>query len=59
MVALVVQGMTTTEIAGRLFLSRLTVKTHISRAMTKIDARDRAHLVVVSFQTGLIRPGQS
>jgi len=57
-VALVAQGLTNDDIAQRLFLSPLTVKTHINRAMTKIGARDRAQLVVVAFQSGLVRPGQ-
>ena len=38
-------------------LSPLTVKTHLNRAMTKVGARDRAQLVVLAYQTGLVRPG--
>jgi DNA-binding NarL/FixJ family response regulator len=52
-VGLVGQGLSNDEIAQRLFLSPLTAKTHVSRAMTKLHARDRAHLVVIAFRTGL------
>jgi DNA-binding NarL/FixJ family response regulator len=56
-VALVAQGLSNDDIAQRLFVSPLTAKTHINRAMMKIGARDRAQLVVVAFQSGLVRPG--
>jgi DNA-binding NarL/FixJ family response regulator len=46
-------------IAGHLFLSPLTVKTHVSRAMLKLGARDRAQLVVIAYQSGLVAPGES
>lgn len=52
-VALVGQGLSNEEIAEQLFLSPLTAKTHVSRAMTKLDARDRAQLVVMAIRTGL------
>ncbi len=52
-VALVGQGLSNEEIAERLYLSPLTAKTHVSRAMTKLHARDRAQLVVIAFRTGL------
>jgi DNA-binding NarL/FixJ family response regulator len=52
-VGLVGQGLSNDEIAQRLFVSPLTAKTHVSRAMTKLHARDRAQLVVVAFRTGL------
>lgn len=55
-VALVAQGLDNDEIAGQLFVSPLTAKTHVSRAMTKLDARNRAQLVVTAYQTGLVRP---
>ncbi len=55
--ALVGRGLTNTEIGGELFLSPLTAKTHVSRIMTKLDARDRVHLVVVAYETGLVQPG--
>jgi DNA-binding NarL/FixJ family response regulator len=57
MVALVAHGLSNEDIAGRLFLSPLTVKTHVNRAMSKLRARDRAQLVVLAYQTGLVRPG--
>jgi len=56
-VALVGEGLTNDEIAARLFLSPATAKTHVSRAMTKLGARDRAQLVVVAYESGLVRPG--
>ncbi|HET8599174.1 MAG TPA: response regulator transcription factor [Segeticoccus sp.] len=56
-VALVGEGLTNEEIAGRLFLSPTTAKTHVSRAMVKVGARDRAQLVVLAYEGGLIRPG--
>ncbi|MCX7522340.1 response regulator transcription factor [Microbacterium sp. STN6] len=54
---LVGQGLTNTEIGVALFLSPLTAKTHVSRIMTKLGARDRVHLVVVAYETGLVTPG--
>ncbi len=54
-VSLVGQGMSNDEIAETLFLSPLTAKTHVSRAMTKLHARDRAQLVVIALRTGLTR----
>ena len=56
-VGLVGPGLSNDEIAQRLFLSPLTAKTHVSRAMTKLHARDRAHLVVIAFRTGLTQLG--
>ncbi|ETD34608.1 response regulator transcription factor [Williamsia sp. D3] len=53
MVALVATGLSNQEIAERMFLSSFTVRAHVQRAMTKLDARDRAQLVVIAFQTGL------
>jgi DNA-binding NarL/FixJ family response regulator len=55
-VALVAQGLTNDEIAAELYLSPATARTHVSRAMVKLDARDRAQLVVFAYQSGLIRP---
>ncbi|HEX6445012.1 MAG TPA: response regulator transcription factor [Streptosporangiales bacterium] len=51
------QGKSNAEIAEALVLSPLTVKTHVSRILTKTDARDRAQLVVLAYEAGLIRPG--
>jgi DNA-binding NarL/FixJ family response regulator len=56
--ALVAYGLSNDEIAERLHLSPLTVKTHINRAMTKLGVRDRAQLVVIAYQSGLVRPGE-
>ncbi|KDN76922.1 response regulator transcription factor [Streptomyces olindensis] len=53
--ALAAEGRSNTEIAEDLTLSPLTVRTHIHRAMTKLGARDRAQLVVIAYQTGLVR----
>ena len=54
-VAMVGRGLSNDEIADVLYLSPLTVKTHVSRAMTKLHARDRAQLVVLAFRSGLTR----
>jgi DNA-binding NarL/FixJ family response regulator len=54
--ALVGQGLSNEEIATELTLSPATARTHVSRAMVKLAARDRAQLVVVAYQTGLVRP---
>ena len=56
--ALVGQGMTNDEIGRELFLSPLTAKTHVSRIMSKLLARDRVQLVVVAYETGLVRAGR-
>jgi DNA-binding NarL/FixJ family response regulator len=55
--ALVAQGLSNEEIATRLYLSPLTTKTHVSHIMTKLDARDRAQLVVIAYESGLVVPG--
>jgi DNA-binding NarL/FixJ family response regulator len=55
-VALVARGLTNDEIAVRLFMSPATAKTHINRAMTKSGARDRAQLVVLAYESGLVEP---
>ncbi|MFD1720596.1 response regulator [Amnibacterium endophyticum] len=54
---LVGRGLTNEEIAARLFLSPLTAKTHVSRVMGKLGARDRVQLVVTAYETGLVAPG--
>jgi DNA-binding NarL/FixJ family response regulator len=56
-VALVGQGLTNDEIAEKLVVSPATAKTHVSRAMIKLNARDRAQLVVFAYEAGLVRPG--
>jgi DNA-binding NarL/FixJ family response regulator len=53
---LVAHGLSNADIAAQLYLSPLTVKTHVSRAMLKLHARDRAQLVVIAYQTGLVSP---
>ena len=56
-VALVAAGLSNDEIAATLVVSPLTAKTHVSRAMTKLAARDRAQLVVIAYASGLAEPG--
>jgi DNA-binding NarL/FixJ family response regulator len=55
--ALAAEGLSNDEIAGRLIVSPATAKTHVSRAMLKLHARDRAQLVVIAYETGLVKPG--
>jgi DNA-binding NarL/FixJ family response regulator len=55
---LVAEGLSNDEIAARLYLSPLTTKTHVSRILTKLDARDRAQLVVIAYESGLVVPGE-
>jgi DNA-binding NarL/FixJ family response regulator len=55
--ALVGIGLSNEEISRRLVVSPLTAKTHVSRAMVKLGARDRAQLVVLAYESGLVRPG--
>jgi DNA-binding NarL/FixJ family response regulator len=58
-VSLVAMGLSNDELAEHLVVSPLTAKTHVNRAMTKLGARDRAQLVVIAYETGLMRPGQA
>ena len=53
---LVAQGSNNREIADALYLSPLTVKTHVSRILMKLRARDRVQLVVIAYQAGLVSP---
>ncbi|GAA3462108.1 response regulator [Saccharothrix longispora] len=55
-VTLVARGLSTTEVAERMVISPLTAKTHVNRAMTKLHARDRAQLVVLAYESGLVTP---
>jgi DNA-binding NarL/FixJ family response regulator len=57
-VGLVGRGMSNEQIATQLVLSPSTVKTHVNRAMSKVGARDRAQLVVLAYQSGLVRAGE-
>jgi DNA-binding NarL/FixJ family response regulator len=54
---LVGRGLSNPEIADELVLSPLTIKTHLARLFSKLDARDRAQLVVLAYESGLVRPG--
>jgi DNA-binding NarL/FixJ family response regulator len=55
--ALVAAGLSNHEIGGRLFMSPATAKTHVGRILTKLDARDRAQLVMLAYESGLVVPG--
>ncbi len=57
--ALAAAGLSNDQIAERLVVSSATAKTHVSRAMIKLGARDRAQLVVIAYESGLVRPGWS
>jgi DNA-binding NarL/FixJ family response regulator len=54
---LVAEGLTNAEIGMRLFMSPATARTHVSRILTKLGARDRTQLVVLAYESGLVRPG--
>ena len=56
MLGLVGQGLNNSEIAGKLFLSEATIKTHVGHVLTKLGLRDRVHMVVFAYDAGLVRP---
>lgn len=55
---LVGRGLSNTEIAQELFISVATAKAHLARLFTKLDARDRVHLVILAYETGLVSPSR-
>ena len=56
-VRLVASGLSNEDIAHRIYVSQSTVKTHVARAMARLGARDRAQLVVIAYESGLVLPG--
>ena len=58
MLRLVAQGRSNAEIAGELFLSEATVKTYVSRLLTKLNLRDRVQLTVLAYECGVVTPGE-
>ena len=56
--SLVAKGLSNAEIGSQLYVSPATVKTHVARILTKLGARDRAQLIVLAYESRLVRPGQ-
>ena len=57
MLAAVARGLSNAELADELFMSHATAKTHVSRLLTTLHARDRAQLVVIAYESGVVRAG--
>ena len=57
MVRLVARGLSNVDIGRELFLSEATVKTYVSRVLTKLDLRDRVQIAVLAYESGLVQPG--
>ncbi len=57
--AAVARGLSNAEIAEQLYMSHATAKTHVSHLLAKLDARDRAQLVVVAYEAGIVSPGMT
>ena len=59
MLAFIARGRSNAEIAGELYLSETTVKSHVTHVFSKLGLRDRAQAVVVAYESGLVEPGEN